>query len=73
MGKALSLTAYSGTYGNLHRRSELVEHIGLSIGSSFKYLSKKLLVLNKIKQTMLDLKVVRGSSHKDKRNGERKE
>ncbi|GJR00054.1 hypothetical protein Tco_0523038 [Tanacetum coccineum] len=44
---------------NLHRRSDLVEITDVSMWVFF-IISKKLLVLDKIQKTMLDLKVIRG-------------
>ncbi|GJR24228.1 hypothetical protein Tco_0972755 [Tanacetum coccineum] len=56
-GKKLKLKTCAGHVSELHRRSDLVEISDVSMWVFF-IISKQLLVLNKIKKTMLDLKVV---------------
>ncbi|GJS84587.1 putative reverse transcriptase domain-containing protein [Tanacetum coccineum] len=58
-GTRHKLTNVLGTFGELHRRSDLVEISNVSMRVFF-VMSKELLVLNEGKQTVLKLKVVRG-------------
>ncbi|GJR91145.1 hypothetical protein Tco_0215156 [Tanacetum coccineum] len=56
-GTRHKLTNVLGTFGELHRRSDLVEISNVSMRVFF-VMSKELLVLNEVKQTVLKLKVV---------------